>query len=154
MIYLGENQAGSKPEDGAQEQKKIEELSIQERKQLRLARFGGTLNGTGKGPATTIEALERMEELKKKKIERAERFGTLTPELTQKKIKDRQERFGIVTKETMEAKRLERMKRFAAMENTASVGLTAEEIEKKRKERMERFGKAEVEEALKSVQNK
>ena len=32
------------------------------------------------------------------------------------------------------------MKRFAAMETTASIGLTAEEMEKKRKERMERFG--------------
>ena len=39
------------------------------------------------------------------------------------------DRFGIVTKETIEAKRLERMKRFAAMENTASIGLTAEEME-------------------------
>ena len=61
------------------------------------------------------------------------------------------DRFGIVTKESIEAKRQERMKRFAAMENTASIGLTAEEMEQKRKERMERFGKVEVEEALKSV---
>ena len=154
MIVLGDDPAlknGSKPIDTAVGQKKIEELSIKERKQLRLARFGGD-TGDQSGPATTIEALERYEELQKKKLERAERFGTITPELNQKKIKARMDRFGIVTKETIEAKRQERMKRFAAMENTASIGLTAEEMEQKRKERMERFGKVEVEEALKSVQ--
>ena len=43
--------------------------------------------------------------MKKKKIERAERFGTITPELNQKRIKMREERFGIMTKESYEAKR-------------------------------------------------
>ena len=84
-------------------------------------------------------------------MERAERFGIVTKELTEKRIKERQARFGIVTKESLEAKKQERMKRFGMMEDTSQAGLTSEELEAKRKARMERFGEAEVKEAQRSV---
>jgi len=53
-----------------------------------------------KEAATTVEALEMIEEQKRKKLERAERFGIVTPELSEKRIKERQARFGIETKES------------------------------------------------------
>ena len=39
------------------------------------------------GAATTIEALELMEEQKRKKMERAERFGIVTKEIEESRIK-------------------------------------------------------------------
>lgn len=65
-------------------------------------RFGGgkaAIPGM-KEAATTVEALEMIEEQKRKKLERAERFGIVTPELSEKRIKERQARFGIETKES------------------------------------------------------
>lgn len=124
---------------------------MQERKQLRMARFGKgpqAKAGGGNTPATTVEALQQFEEEKKKRMERAERFGIVTKEMAQQKMKERQERFGIETKDSIESKKQERIKRFAMMESAAQEGLSAEDIERKRKERMERFGKTEVEEAL------
>lgn len=96
----------------------MSELTQQERKQLRLARFGGGKSNIPgvEGAATTIEALELLEEQKRKKLERAARFGIMTKELSEQRIKARQERFGIETKESLEAKKLERMKRFGMME--------------------------------------
>lgn len=93
-----------------QQVKKMGELTQQERKELRLARFGGSKEQIPglQGAATTIEALKLIEEQKRKKLERAERFGIVTKELNEKKIKERQERFGIVTKESIEAKKAER----------------------------------------------
>jgi len=44
-------------------------------------RFGKGGNNEGNGAATTIEALAKLEELKKKKQERAERFGIVTKEM-------------------------------------------------------------------------
>ena len=74
-----------------------------------MARFGG---GSAKGAfaglgeaSTTLEALALMEEQKKKKMQRAERFGIVTKEISEQRIKQRQERFGIETKESMEAKK-------------------------------------------------
>jgi len=72
-----------------------------------------------KEAATTMEALKLMEEQKRKKLERAERFGIFTKELTEKRIKERQARFGIETKESIEAKKKERMKRFGMMEENS-----------------------------------
>ena len=127
----------------------MSELTAQERKQLRMARFG---SGKGNMPglqeaATSVEALQLLEEQKRKKLERAERFGIVTKEISEKKIQQRQERFGIETKESAEAKKQERVKRFAMMDDTSQVGLTADELDDKRKARMERFGAAEVKEA-------
>ena len=87
---------------------------------MRMARFGGG-EGKGKVPgipeaATTLEAMQMLEEQKRKKLERAERFGIVTKELSEVRIKQRQERFGIQTKESLDAKKQERMKRFGAME--------------------------------------
>lgn len=120
----------------------MSELTAAERKQLRMARFGA---GTAKMPgmqeaSTTIEALKLIEEQKRKKLERAERFGLITEELTEKRIKQRQERFGILTKESIDAKKQERMKRFAVIEETTKVVMTADDLEAKRKARVERFG--------------
>lgn len=84
-------------------------------------------------------------------MERAERFGIVTKELSEKRIKERQERFGIQTKESIEAKKQERMKRFGNMEQASLSGITSEELEAKRKARMERFGKEAVQEAQRSV---
>lgn len=42
-----------------------------------------------KEAATTVEALQLIEEQKRKKMERAERFGIVTKELTEKRIKER-----------------------------------------------------------------
>ena len=124
LIYLGAaqtaNQAGASAEQPAGEVDRVKqmgELSQQERKQLRQARFGvgkDQIPGLQEA-ATTIEALELIEEQKRKKMERAERFGIVTKELSEKRIKERQERFGIQTKESIEAKKQERMKRFGAM---------------------------------------
>ena len=77
--------------------KKMEELTQQQRKELRMARFGGGKVGIPglKEAATTVEALQLLEEQKRKKLERAERFGILTKEIREKRIKDRQARFGI-----------------------------------------------------------
>ena len=99
----GENNDEGKTDEQLANSKKIEDLSLTERRQLRNQRFAGA-----GGAATTIEALEKLEEQKKKKQERAERFGIVTKEMNEKKIKDRQERFGILTKEGMDAKRVER----------------------------------------------
>lgn len=131
----------------------MDELTQEERKQLRLARFGGGKgNITGlQEAATTIEALQMMEEQKLKKLQRAERFGIVTKELSEKKIKERQERFGIVTKESLEAKKQQRMKRFGTTEEPTPAGVPADDLEAKRRARMERFGVAEVKEAQRSV---
>ena len=94
-----------------------------------------------------------MEEQKKKKMMRAERFGIVTKEISEQRIKQRQERFGIETKESMDAKKQERMKRFGSMMDGATSSLTSEELEAKRKARMERFGADAVEEAEKSAGN-
>jgi hypothetical protein len=40
-------------------------------------------------PKTTIDALQSLEEQKKKKLERAARFGIQTKELTELKLKER-----------------------------------------------------------------
>jgi len=159
LIYLGSGhtaaQAGGTAAVTSVEDKvkQMGELTQQQRKELRLARFGGN---NGKLPsmqqaATTIEALALMEEQKRKKLERAERFGILTKELSEKKIKERQERFGIVTKATLDAKKAERMKRFGTSVDTSQIKVTTDELEAKRKARMERFGVAEVKEAQRSV---
>ena len=138
--------------------KQMDELTQQEKKQLRLARFGSFDKKGGaaaipgiEGAATTLEAMKLLEEQKRKKLERAERFGIVTKELSEKRIKERQERFGIQTKESIEAKKQERMKRFASMEEAGQTGVSAEELEAKRKARMERFGAAEVQEAQRNV---
>ena len=145
----------------------MEELTLEERKRLRLARFGGQ-NGKKGGSilpgmanvSTTVEAMQLMEEQKRKKLERAERFGIPIKELQEKRIKERQERFGIQTKESVQAKLQERKKRFGAMLGGTSDGLAGdqaaggeanEELEAKRKARMERFGAEEVEESQKSA---
>ena len=62
-----------------------------------------------------------MEELKKKKLERAARFGIETKEVTDLKLKERQQRFGIQTKESLQAKKEERRKRFAEGINSMNV---------------------------------
>ena len=163
LIYLGAaqtaNQSGTaavaaqQPAGEVDRVKQMGELSQQERKQLRQARFGvgkDQIPGLQEA-ATTIEALELIEEQKRKKMERAERFGIVTKELSEKRIKERQERFGIQTKESIEAKKQERMKRFGTMEQASMSGITSEELEAKRKARMERFGKEAVQEAQRSV---
>ena len=104
-----QQQAGgaNAPETSEQKVKKMEELTMQERRELRQARFGGgkaAIPGM-KEAATTVEALALIEEQKRKKMERAERFGIVTKEISEKRIKERQERFGIVTKESLEAKK-------------------------------------------------
>ena len=86
-------------------------------------------------------------------MERAERFGIVTKEISEQRIKQRQERFGIETKESLDAKKQERMKRFGSMEEASQIGISSEELEKKRKARMERFGAAEVQEAQKEQKN-
>ena len=63
----------------------MSELTDQERKQLRMARFG---SGKSAMPgmqeaATTVEALKLLEEQKRKKLERAERFGIVTKEISE-----------------------------------------------------------------------
>lgn len=161
MIYLGAEktaqQSGGQEGEQTKEEaiKQIGELSVQQRKQLRQARFGNGQAVPGLSAAsTTVEAFHKMEELNKKRQERAERFGIVTKEIKEKRIKERQERFGIVTKEMIEAKKQERMKRFATppdLEDTSKAGMTAEELEAKRKARLERFGQAEVEQAQKEV---
>jgi len=57
------------------------------------------------GIETTDSKAEKMKA-------RQERFGIETTDSKADKMKARQERFGIETKESAEAKRLERMKRF------------------------------------------
>jgi len=64
-------------------------LTAQEKKQLRDIRFGKGKDATGSGAATTAEALQQLEEKKKKMQERAERFGIETKEMQQDKIKQR-----------------------------------------------------------------
>lgn len=127
---------------------------------MRFGKGGNELGGSG--AATTIEALAQLEVQKKKKQDRAERFGIVTKEMHQDKIKERKERFGIATKESRaankevnDAKKAERMKRFALMDESADQGMTTEELDAKRKARIERFGAEEVEETQKeSVANK
>ena len=56
-----------------------------------MARFGnGKTSIPGmKEAATSVEALQLLEEQKRKKLERAERFDILTKEMREKRIKDR-----------------------------------------------------------------
>ena len=148
MVSLEDNKAlkaDEKPENTAVNAKKFEDLSTQEKRQLRMQRFTG-------GAGSTLEALEQLEEHKKRKQERAERFGIVTKEMNDKKIKNRQERFGIQTKESQEAKRVERQKRFAEMMGATNSGLSSEEAEKKRQERLKRFGEVDIKEALEASQ--
>ena len=76
-----------------------------------MARFGSGTGGQSKvltgipEAATTLEAMQLLEEQKRKKLERAERFGIVTKELSEQRIKQRQERFGIETKESLDAKK-------------------------------------------------
>lgn len=70
----------------------MDDLTQQERKQLRMARFGSGVQGKGGVPgipeaATTLEAMQLLEEQKRKKLERAERFGIVTKELSEQRIK-------------------------------------------------------------------
>ena len=120
-----------------------------------MARFGGGANKgafAGLGEAsTTIEAMALMEEQRQKKLQRAERFGIVTKEISEQRIKQRQERFGIETKESVDAKKQERMKRFGSMMEGATSNMTAEELDAKRKARLERFGAEAVEEAEKTA---
>lgn len=100
-----------------------------------------------------------MTEDKRKKEERAARFGIVTKDVLDKKLQDRRERFGIETKETLEAKKQERMKRFGAPEKNGNGGKknrdkesvrevsAPKEMDEERvkllKERLERFGAVE-----------
>ncbi len=94
-------------------------MTDEERLQLRKSRFNaGT---TGHEPKTTIDAMNSLEELKKKKLERAARFGVETKEIVDLKLKERQQRFGIQTKESLQAKKEERRKRFAEGLNSTNV---------------------------------
>ena len=96
LIYLNgeqkpaeEQPAAVGAEDTDPLKAKMGELSMQERKQLRMARFGA---GKGEGipeAATTLETMQLIEEQKRKKLERAERFGIVTKELSEKRIKER-----------------------------------------------------------------
>ena len=70
-----------------------------------MARFGKGASGGLPEAATTLETMQLIEEQKRKKLERAERFGIVTKELSEKRIKERQERFGIETKESIDAKK-------------------------------------------------
>jgi hypothetical protein len=54
---------------------------------LRKSRFNA--GSAGEQPKTTIDALNSLEELKKKKLERAARFGIETKEVTDLKLKER-----------------------------------------------------------------
>ena len=110
-----------------------------------MARFGAA-EATVSESKTTLEALAQLEEINKKKQERAARFGIETKEMAAQKLKERQERFGIETKESIEAKRQERLKRFAngmdqATQHAAS-SMDADEVEARRAARLIRFGEA------------
>lgn len=88
--------------------KTIEELTLQQRCELRQVRFGNgkeTIITGMKEATTTVEALQFMEEQKRRQLERAERFGIVTKEMNEMRIKERQARFGIETKESIEAKK-------------------------------------------------
>ena len=87
LIYLGDkrtaDQQGAAPSSTVEvKPTDIAELSAQERKALRKQRFG-SLDATQKATATTLDALKQLEENKKKMLERAERFGIVTKEMTQ-----------------------------------------------------------------------
>ena len=113
-----------------------------------MQRFGGPKGAqTGSGAATTLDALAAVEEQKRIKQERAERFGIVTKEMTAQKLKERAERFGIVTKEQIKAKKEERLKRFGQMDQAAEAGVSTDELAAQRKARMERFGITESEAA-------
>ena len=87
MIYLGATQTAKQsgttaeePMSEADRLKQMEFLSPEERRKLRMARFGGGKDKMPglEGAATTVEALKLMEEQKKKMLERCERFGIMT----------------------------------------------------------------------------
>ena len=85
---------------------------------MREARFGlgkATIPGM-QDTITTEEALQLIEEQKRKKQERVERFGIVTEEINEKRVKDRQERFGTETKDLIDTKKQERTNRFSMME--------------------------------------
>lgn len=108
LIYLG---SGTTAEQQGipKSTPKLGSLTDAERLKLRKERF----RVGGEGPKTTLDALESLEENKRKQLERAQRFGIPTKELNDIKLKERQQRFGIETKESIEAKKEERRKRFA-----------------------------------------
>lgn len=82
------------------------DLSPEELKKLRMARFGA------QNALSSEDALHDLTENKRKREERAARFGIVTKDAQDEMHKARRERFGIETKETLEAKKQERMKRF------------------------------------------
>jgi thioredoxin reductase len=115
------------------------DLSMAERKKLRLMRFKGQA-GMDSVNHNTHDALEKMREQKEKMKARAERFGIVTKEIKEEKIKNRQARFGIETNDSKREKIESRKARFAAGGEAAVEKIDDPELIKKMAERAERFG--------------
>ena len=78
-----------KAADGAEEAKAVDpksvtELTLAERKKLRMMRFK-----SGGAEGNTIDALEQMQEQKDKINARAQRFGIVTKDMADDRIKER-----------------------------------------------------------------
>merc|ERR1739838_590890 len=111
-------------------------------------------------PAPVDNGVSEADEMEKKKLERAKKFGIEAPEVVNDKKKSRAERFGLVQasaepvsaeKDEMDAKKKSRAERFGLNINQKrkaklegmDVGVDA----KKLKKRQERFGNAAVQAA-------
>ena len=84
MVYLGADQ--TKSQQGVTTA--IEDLSLKDKKALRMIRFT-------QGAATTVEALEKKREEEERKLKRAEKFGLITKEAIDQKRSQRAIRFGL-----------------------------------------------------------
>jgi len=106
-------------------------------------------------PAPADNGVSEADEMEKKKLERAKKFGIEAPEVVNDKKKSRAERFGLtqpsVEKDEMEAKKKSRAERFGLNINQKrkaklegmDIGVDAEKLKK----RQERFGSAAVQAA-------
>ncbi|CDW71422.1 UNKNOWN [Stylonychia lemnae] len=125
------------------------DLSLKEKKELRKQRF--TLLGSNPN-VTTVDALQKLQEEREKKLQRAQKFGIVTKEVEDLKRQERALKFGLggqganaavnqLSKSEQELKRQERAIRFG---NPA--GGSSNEEEEKRRKRLERFGQQNTEE--------
>ena len=95
----------------------IMSMSLKDRREIRKMRF----TGSGEGGTDVNNLMGQLEEERKKKEERAARFGT-------------------ETKESMDQKRKDRLERFKAEGSAPEGGESKEERDRKIAERRERFG--------------
>ena len=119
------------------------ELSAAQKRELRKQRFN-----KDEPMVNTLDALQRVNSEKEKKLLRAKKFGLVTKELEEEKKQERAAKFGLIGTGNQEDKGVRVVVSAASMEgekrNVRAVkfGLSKEERteeEEKRKKRLERF---------------